>query len=200
MKYKTEKDFCVATTKILLGLAIGTGRKLIAIPEVPWGCFSNEQFDMMLLDVKNLEYLAIEYKLNDLDGLRFQTNRLGSAVGIINAKTSDNTWNIFGYTGEDGQIERIDKVIFQMRCYSWTGIYEREKSMVYYWAYKNRKSDLNGGITGGGREGFASVYIRAIKNLHAHYGKLDFMVTHSMLNSGYSVGTGKKYYRQATKN
>ena len=66
--------------------------------------------------------------------------------------------------------------------------------MIYYWAYKDNESNLGGGVTGGGRSGFASVYMQAIRNLHKQYGKLDFMVTHAALGSGYSVGVSRKYY------
>lgn len=63
MRFSSEREFCRAVTEILLGVSVGSGRKLVAIAEVPWGYFSNEQFDMLLLDVKNLEYLEVEYKL-----------------------------------------------------------------------------------------------------------------------------------------
>jgi len=68
--------------------------------------------------------------------------------------------------------------------------------MMYYWAYKDNGDDFNGGLTGGGRVGFAAVYQQAIKNLHKTYGQLDFMITHATLSSGYSVSASKKHYRE----
>jgi len=196
LKYKTEKEFCEETTKLLIGLLI-PDRKVIAVPEVPWGCFSNEQFDMMLLDVKNQEYLMIEYKLNGLDHLEHQVSRLQNAIGIINTKLQKESYSLFGYTGEDEQIERINKYGVGYK-YRWNSIYHGF-GMVYYWAFKDNKSDFSGGITGGGRMGFAAMYKQAIRNLHKKYGKLDFMITHAVLQSKYSVGTSRKYYRQAIK-
>ncbi len=196
MKYKTEKEFCAETTKMLLGLSVGYERKLIAVPEVPWGCFSNEQFDMLLLDVKNLQYLQIEYKLNDPESLQHQVSRI-NGIGIINRETTPNEYSIYPYTGEDGQIENMDKRIFRYD-HRWRSVYFGF-GMIYYWAYKNQGSSFDGGRPGGGRQNFASVYMQAVQNFHAHYGKLDFMITHAALNSGYSVSTSKRYYRRAVQ-
>ncbi len=197
MNFKTENEFCRETTKLLLGLSVGSGRSVIAIPEVPWGYYSNEQFDMLLLDVKNLEYMPIEYKLSDLAGLRKQRSRLVGSVGIINAKVPPKSWGIYPYTGEDAEIDQLDKVLFG-EFSTWRSVYCRF-GLIYYWAYKNNESDLNGGTTGGGRDNFATVYMQAIRSLHKHYGKLDFMLTHAALSSGYSVSVSKKYYNQAIK-
>ncbi len=206
MKFKTEQEFCKHVTEILLGLSITSGRKLIAIPEVPWGAFSNEQFDMLLLDIKRQDYLPIEFKLNGLDSLKRQVRRI-KGVGIINTDTKEAGKNVkcgcdfislYGYTGLDRQIETIaeDLLHYKYAHYKWFSIYTGA-GMTYWWAFKNNESDLNGGITGGNRMSFAVMYVRAIKNLHKQYGELDFMLTHSVLRSGYSISTSRKYYRQA---
>ena len=195
MKFKTEVEFCEHTTEILLGLLVGTNRKVVCVPEVPFGYFSNEQFDMLLLDTKNQEYLMIEYKLSDLRGLKSQVRTLGKAIGIINSKGQEEQYHIFHYTGEDAQIERIDRFGVGNK-YNWNSIYYGF-GMVYYWAYLHNKDNLKGGIVGGNRTGFAAVYCQAIRNLHREYGLLDFLITHATLKSGYSVATSKNYYRQA---
>ena len=195
MKFKKESEFCEHVTKILLGLLVGEGRNTICVPEVPFGYFSNEQFDMLLLDTKNQEYLMVEYKLNDLRGLKAQVANLSRAIGIINSNARHDTiYSIFCYTGKDSQIERINKFGVGSR-YHWNSIYD-SFGMVYYWAYKHNKDDFNGGITGGNRVGFAAVYQQAIINLHKEYGRLDFLITHATLRSGYGISTSKKYYRQ----
>lgn len=199
MKFKTELEFCVKTTEVVLGLLVGSGRKIIAVPEVPWSYFSNEQFDMLLLDIRNLQYLMIEYKLNDLCSLEYQVKRLGAAaIGIINTDTKTNNRSIFGYTGLDRQIERMGDIKQGINWkFRWASIYNGI-GMMYYWAYKNNQSNLLGGKTGGGRAGFAAVYRQAIANLHAQYGSLDFMITHCVLQSGYSLSASRKHYRIAS--
>ncbi len=198
MKFKKESDFCEHVTKILLGLLVGTGRKTICIPEVPHGYFSNEQVDMLLLDTKKQEYLMIEYKLSDLRGLEKQVVHLGRAIGIINSNPQgEKSYGIFGYTGEDSQIERIDRFGVGSK-YHWNSIYDGF-GMVYWWAYKHNQDNFLGGITGGDRIGFAEVYRQAIRNLHKEYGRLDFLLTHATLRSGYGIATSKKYYRQVVK-
>ncbi len=195
--FKTEVEFCEHTTKILLGLLVGSGRKTICIPETPKGYFSNDQVDMLLLDVKNQEYLMVEYKLSGLKQLQKQIGSQG-CIGIINidgAKVPG--YGIFGYTGKDAEIGRLDRAGVNNR-HNWISIYYGF-GMVYYWAYRHNKDDFKGGITGGNRTGFAAVYRQAIRNLHKHYGKLDFMLTHAALQSGYGVATSKKHYRDAIK-
>ncbi len=194
IKYKTEQEFCSVTTKLLLGMLIGK-RRIIAVPEVPWGYFSNEQVDMLLLDVKNKEYLPIEYKLNNLEKLKRQIEYHGNALGIINTDTKDGNCRIFGYTGKDAQLDQLDRYGVGHKHW-WSSIYGGY-GMIYYWAYKNRESRFDGGRTGGSREGFATVYMEAIENLHKQYPHLDFMITHAALSSGYSISTSRKYFRQA---
>ena len=197
MTHTTEHEFCVETTKMLLGLFVGTGREVTCHAEAPWSYFSNEQVDMLLLDTKRKEYLCIEYKLSDLKSLKHQTQIRGNAVGFINTKLREPAYWVFGYTGLDIQIEHIAKYLAGRRTIHWKSIYSGF-GMVYYWAYKDEPNNFDGGIPGGGREGFASMYMRAIRNLHKHYGKLDFMLTHAALKSGYSAATSKKYYRKVT--
>jgi len=197
VKYDSEHKFCVETTKMLLGLFVGTGREVTCHAEVPWGYFSNEQYDMLLLDTKKKEYLAVEYKLSDLSSLKHQTKVGGCAIGIINTKTPPTSW-IYGYTGRDIEIEHIAKMLAGRHSDMWHSIYSGF-GMIYYWAYKNEPNNFDGGITSGEREGFASMYMRAIRNLHKHYGKLDFMLTHAALNSGYSMTTSKKYYAKVSR-
>jgi len=73
MKYSKEVDFCEDIMKIIVGIFIGTKReKTIFIPEVPIGYWSNNQVDMLLLDIKNLEYLTIQLKLRDRKSLIWQ--------------------------------------------------------------------------------------------------------------------------------
>ena len=197
MKYDTEAEFCADTTKMILGLLIGENRNVIACPEVPWGYYSNEQVDMLLLDVKNQEWLPIEYKLSDLRGLKYQVQRRNGGMGIINSKTTDSQYNIFGYTGEHAQIEKIAQFLCYNKRFWWRSIYTGY-GMMYYWAYKERESSFDGGIAGGGREGFASVYKQALRNLLANYPLLDFHVAHAVFRA-YSVATGKKYYRDVVR-
>lgn len=197
MKHKNEHEFCVETTKMLLGLFVGAGREVTCHAEVPWGYFSNEQIDMLLLDTKKKEFLGIEYKLSDFHGLRLQVQK-NCSIGIINSKPRKEIYGLFGYTGKDAEIEYIAERLAGPRQYLWKSIYSGF-GMVYYWAYKDKPNNFDGGVTGGGREGFASMYMRAIKNLHKHYGKLDFMLTHAALNSGYSVATSRKYYKRVSQ-
>lgn len=199
MKFKTEQEFCIHVTEIFLGLSVTAGRKLIAIPEVPWGYYSNNQLDMLLLDTKNMDYLPIEFKLNGLGSLKRQMQRI-RGIGIINTDTNDSSCNLFGYTGKDSQVGKIAHDLFNYKYahHRWKSIYTGD-GLVYWWAYKNNESCLNGGMTGGSRESMATVYERAIRNLHAEYGKLDFMLTHSALRSQYSVSGSKRIYRQVTK-
>jgi len=106
---------------------------------------------------------------------------------------------IFSYTGQDSELELLGSeekgLLYKHRwCSVFYGL-----GMIYFWAYKNNKSDYRGGITSGNRDGYAKVYIKAIRNLHACYGKLDFMLTHATLSSGYSLSVSKKYYQEAIK-
>lgn len=201
-KYKSELEFCREVCQVIAGLLVDTKREeTIFIPEVPHGYFSNEHVDMMLLDVKNLEYLLVEFKLRDIKALERQiAKRDSNVVGIINsvAKGDSHTYyNIFNYTGRDAEIEkmgsRVCGIFYPRR---WFSIY-RGFGMIYYWAYKHNKSSFDGGLASGNRQMFAGVYKKAIRNLHKHYGSLDFMLTHAALNSGYSIDVSKKYYRQA---
>ena len=203
MKFEKETDLCVAATEVLLGLSVSAGMKLVAIAEVPWGCGSNEQFDMLLLDIKKEKYLCIEYKLSDLKSLENQVHRMsGRGIGIINReKVEEQKYtNYFSYTGKDSEIEELGEKLFHGYSvrYKWTDIYVGH-GLKYYWAFKDCKDNLNGGTPGGKKMMLADLYIQAIVNLHKHYGKLDFMVTHAILGEGYSVSTSKKYYRKAIK-
>ena len=208
MKFKIEQEFCEHVTKLILGILVGENRRVVCVPEVPRYYYSNEHVDMMLLDVKNKEILCIEYKLNDPKKLtrQAQSNRNQglNCIGIINSENrslSDRydggIEHIFGYTGKDSQLERIAKYITYSYATHWGSIYTR-RGMMYYWAYKNNQNSFDGGTFGIKRQMFASVYIQAIQNLHAEYGKLDFMLTHAALRSGYSVATSRKYYNRAT--
>ncbi len=202
-KYKTEVDFCEDTTKMILGLLVGESRKIICVPEVPYGFFSNEQIDMLLLDVKNQQYLCIEYKLNGLEQLQCQVRRNNVSnipcIGIVNTNTKiQNKYSeIFGYTGTDMQIEAIAKtIIYKKYQWRWRTIFSG-LGMMYYWAYKDDENNFRGGVVGGNRIGFAAIYKQAIRNLHKEYGHLDFLITHSVLGSGYGIATSRKHYNQA---
>ncbi len=186
---------------MLLGLFIGENRQIICQAEVPYSYFSNNQVDMLLLDVRNKEYLCIEYKLANHHDLMLQIRlhygRGFPAIGIINNKPRETNRWIFGYTGRDCEIEKLAKdLVYYKHNEFWRSIYQGP-GMIYYWAYKDMKTNFDGGITGGNRENFASVYQRAIVNLHEKYHCLDFMLAHAALHSGYSVGTSKKYYKKA---
>lgn len=204
-EYKTEADFCEDVTKLILALYIGTKREIVCVPEIPFGYFSNEQIDMLLLDVKNFEYLTIEYKLNGRKKLESQISRAQSlsipCIGVINTNFAEGSRSyyqrIFGYTGKDSQIECLARnLMYNNGREVWRSIYH-SFGMVFYWAYKNSRSSFKGGITGGGRKGFALVYQQAIQNLHKEHNELDFMLTHAILGSGYSVNVSKKYYKKA---
>lgn len=208
MQFKKETTFCEHVTKLILSILIGEDRQVICIPEVPRHYYSNELVDMMLLDIKNKEILCIEYKLNNPEKLNSQVRaaqaRGLSCIGIINTEhrrqpgVYDEGQHLFGYTGEDFQVERLAKYITYSIATHWGSIYTR-RGMMYYWAYKNNQNCFNGGRPGGKSQLFASVYMQAIRNLHAEYGKLDFMLTHASLRCGYSVPVSHKYYRKAIK-
>ena len=209
MKFKTETEFCEHVTKLILGLLAGEDRQVICVPEVPRHYFSNELVDMMLLDIKNKEILCIEYKLGNPKKLIWQVRatqgRGLNCIGIINTEHQQQRsvfdggiQNLFGYTGEDIQVESLAKYITYSYSTHWASVYAG-RGMMYYWAYKNNQSRFDGGKPGGKRQLFASVYMQAIQNLHAEYGKLDFMLTHAALMCGYSVSVSKKYYRKAIK-
>ena len=214
MKFKSEQKFCEHITKLILGILAGEDRKVVCVPEVPRHYFSNEHIDMMLLDIKNKEILCIEYKLNNPKQLCGQVRanmvRGLDCIGIINSKYREDTLvedtlvsegfihRIFSYTGEDNQIENLAKYITYSIATHWGSIYTR-RGMMYYWAYKNNQNRFDGGTFGVKRQKFFSVYMQAIQNLHAEYGKLDFMLTHAALRSGYSVPVSRKYYRKAIK-
>ena len=217
MKFDVEVDFCEEVCRLIAGIFAETKReKVIFVPEVSYDYTSNKQVDMMLLDVKNLEYLFIEFKLKSYKELLYQIHRLHREnepiVGIINSKprkiTPDEkefyyyipeSYKVFSYTGLDEELELLGSrekgLLYPHR---WWSVYHG-RGMVYYWAYKNRQSNFRGGITTGNRDGFATIYMEAIKNLHVHYGKLDFMLTHAALSSGYSLPTSKKYFNKAVR-
>jgi len=201
----TEADFCEDVTKLILGILVGEGRNIVCVPEVPRTYWSNEHIDMLLLDVRNKEFLTIEYKLSNPAKLQKQVQNNQSrglpCFGVVAAPHAHipdqydcNVNAIFRYTGRDIELERIAaKVLYKG---NWASIFQ-SLGMIYYWAFKERKDNYEGGIHRGEREMFAAVYVQAIKNLHRHYGKLDFLLTHATLNSGYSVEQSKKYYRKA---
>jgi len=212
-KMKSEADFCDEVSKLIAGIFIGTKKEnVVFVPEVPIDYFSNNQIDMLLLDVKNLEYLCLEFKLKNYKALIKQiSNAQGKGIpviGIINNKPKKvcsyesildylpEERKIFSYTGKDDELELLGDNEKGLLCpHFWQSIYY-SKGMIYYWAYKNEKNNFRGGITTGNRDGFAKIYMQAIKNLLAYYGKLDFMLIHSCLNSGYSLATSKKYYQR----
>ena len=196
-KFRTEEEFSRHIVPLLLGAMVGSGRKVISIPEAPWGYFSNEQVDILLLDVKNKEYMYLELKLSDRSSLSRQLRRLGNCIGIINTKCSDEYNTIFSYTGKDSELERIIEKGLEYTPH-WRSIYVGF-GMIYYWAYKDEPSRFNGGRIGGAREKFANVYMKAIENLHKEHPHLNFMITHAALANGYSVSVSKKYYRKVIK-
>lgn len=206
IKYKTEQEFCEYVTKLILGILAGEGRQIICVPEVPRYYFSNENVDMLLLDVKNLELISIEYKLNSAEILLSQvrdTSQRGlPCIGIINSEATKehceegNFYRVFGYTGKDSQLEKLADYLVYATYSHWGTVYGARR-MMYYWAYKNNESRFDGGRPGGKRQRFFQVYIQAIRNLHAHYGRLDFMLTHMALGNVYSVNVSRKYYLQA---
>ena len=207
MKFKKETEFCEHVTKLILGILVGENRKVICVPEVPRYYYSNRHVDMMLLDIKKKEILCIEYKLNNPEKLNRQVKEnIGRGlpcIGIINTvhrrqpDISDCLiQHLFGYTGKDSELEAIAKYITYSYATHWGSIYTH-CGMMYYWAYRNNQSQFDGGKFGGKRKMFADVYMQAIRNLHIEYGKLDFMLTHAALRSGYSVPVSRKYYRKA---
>lgn len=112
---QSEEDFCEEVSKLIVGLFIGTKREnVIFAPEVPVDYYNNNQIDMLLLDIKNLEYLFIEFKLKDRKGLLYQLRKATDngipVIGIINSEPQKNKANpvwdylpeerkIFSYTG-----------------------------------------------------------------------------------------------------
>ena len=206
MKYKTENEFCIETTKILVGICIDDDSRYICVPEVPKGFFSNDHTDMLIMNMKRKEMFAIEYKLNDLKGLKHQLimNQKVRTIGIINKEipsepvSIDNfNINLFGYTGKDCEIDKLFHKLSISETF-WTSIYYSGWARFYYYAFKNNKSNLDGGLKNCKRKTFHHYYIQAIKNLQKDYdNKLDFMIVNAVFNVGYSISTAKKYYKIA---
>ena len=211
MKYKTENEFCIEVTKRLLGICIYDDSKYLCVPEIPNGFFSNDRTDMLIINMSRKEMFGIEYKLNDIKKLEKQLimNCRIKLIGIINKKIPIEEFNmfqrIFGYTGEDYQIEILHSRIINPMCNIsssdiWTSIYDSGWARFYYFAFKNDESSLNGGLKQSNRKSLFYYYIQAVKNLQKDYdNKLDFLIVNSILDIGYSVNVAKKYYNRAMR-
>lgn len=51
MKYKTENEFCIETTKRLISILKYDETRYLCIPEVPRGFGSNMHTDMLIINI-----------------------------------------------------------------------------------------------------------------------------------------------------
>ena len=204
-KYNSEIEMCKDVTELISGILIPRRHKYI--PEVP-RCSGNDHADMLFLfDTGNM--FVVEYNLSNPRELLRQVMINNFTIGIVNQKVKKEfyetrtTWHqhqIFSYTGEDWEIEKINDKI--------NGRYEfghnHNKRIggieaVYYWGYKKTHSSLNGGIKTGKRLSFYELYKQAIVNLQEEYNwQLDFYLIYKVLGF-YEASTAKKHYKDAMK-
>lgn len=210
MKFSSEFEMCKAVTIILSGLLLPIRHK--HIPEVPRSS-QNNHADMLFL-LNNGKMFIVEYKLrNPMDLLRQVNNhyRGTMAIGIVNQNLSKDFKNkyeykpIFSYTGQDWEIEKISKYIFDDKGKVCIGTdyrktqYRYDTAPIYYWGYKKMDSSFIGGLKTCKRLSFYQLYIMAVQNLQSHYNwELDFYLVHNILGF-YEISTAKKHFDTAMK-
>lgn len=204
IKYKYEVDFCEYITNLIIGALIDSSRSNYqTIAEAPKGLYSNNHVDMLIIDRVKERFLMIEYKLKDEKGLRIQIGS-GKKIGILNRPLKNPHPLLFSWTGEDWETERISNHILESdryaRGHNWYSIHEHIFGMVYWWGFLNENNSLRGGTgIGESRPTFHHLYKEAVRNLISKYPNLTPMLTHKILDSGYTYSTAKKHIRGALK-
>lgn len=210
MKYQNENEMCKDVTELIMGLLIDeTKNGFQCIAEVPKNYFSNDHFDMVIIDRDNYRVLPIEYKLTGFKGLLSQINRSAfmKPIGIINSniKVENRKWvgaeQIFCYTGKDAELDFIYKRLSTMNNTSrfWHSAFD-PWAIVLWFAYMGKPNNLNGGVFTGERKTFHKIFIDAVINLQKQYNnKLDWFAVNAILRCGYSDKVSKKYYNIAMK-
>lgn len=185
---------------LISGILLPTKHK--HIPEVPRSSGNNHSDMLFILD--NGTMFTVEYKLNSLKSLINQITHNHYSIGILNSKVDKTqyfieSYRVFGYTGEDKQLEAISSFIKnENRIYGCTH-YKSSLYSVYWWGYKNENSSLEGGLKNTKRISFFELYKKAIQNLQAEYSyRLDFYLVYKVLGF-YEVATAKAHYKDAMK-
>ncbi len=193
---------------MIIGGLGNRGGKYKTIPEVPRSAFNNHS-DMLIINTAKKEMIVIEYKLSGWRKLAHQIefgNPEIHSIGILNGSVPDpnlkenfkyRLWNIFSYTGQDNELERIMRRIENIR---WTTIYGSALANIYYWGFLNTPSSLAGGIQTGKRISLFELYKDAILNLQKQYSwGLDFYLIYRILGY-YSINQAKRYFKEVLTN
>jgi len=201
MKFKIESEFCESVMPIIFSFWGKDVKYLQAIPEAPKNYYSNDHIDMIVLNRKKMELFGIEFKLNDLKGLKRQVHMTLytlNTIGIINRKQKDKDpriFSIYDSKEDDIEINRLRKHLLKPKSYK--SIFTTRFGMVYWWGYLNVESSFAGGLAKAKRPTFHHLYITAIMNLQKYYkNKLDQREVFAILGC-YSPVSFNKYYEMA---
>jgi len=204
VKFHKEQDFCEYVMPCILGLWEKDIGNLQVIAEAPKNFFSNDHVDILVINRKDKDLFAIEFKLSDYKGLQRQVDMTRdklATIGIINRPMPKvKTYGrIYGFTGEDYETERIADHLSKKESY--IHILHCPFGMAYWWGYMGVESNLSGGKgRNTKRPTFHHLYVSAIKNLQKHYDcKLQPLEVAAILGC-YEYDTFMKHYRTAMSN
>ena len=184
-----ENEFVKDFMPIIMGTMIGRSNHVIAIPEVPYSYYSNEQIDMMVLDVQYKRFMLFEFKIGNIEKLKKQIMRSNLVCfGIIKSKKQFIHPRIFS----DKESLRLSQVMLSKT--SWNYIWESNVGFVYWWAYKNNESSFDGGRLSGSRDNFNTLYGKAIKNILIENPNLTHNEIYKMFGVFYSYSSSIKIF------
>ena len=198
-----ENEFVKDFMPIIMKLAQKGGRRnVIAVPEVPYSFWSNNQIDMMLLDLDRKDYLLIEFKNSNYNKLVKQVERAGKhCIGILNSHKVLSNHGGFPqgsvYTRNDTYIKHIAGVV-RSDSGMWGNRYS-DLGYIYYWAYKNEVSSFDGGKLSGGRDNFQAMYCKAIANLLQKHPTLEHSEIYKLFGMCYSHSYSIKIFNEIKK-